>query len=55
MRFRIYRDVQRFWRWRLLARNGRTIADSAEGYVNRVDCRHAIDLVMQAGLAVVEE
>jgi uncharacterized protein YegP (UPF0339 family) len=32
MRFTVYRDAKREWRWRLRARNGRIIADSAEGY-----------------------
>jgi uncharacterized protein YegP (UPF0339 family) len=34
------------WRWRLRASNHLIIADSAEGYHNREDCLHGIQLVM---------
>lgn len=58
LRFEVYRDSgrNREYRWRLLAGNGQTIANSAEGYRNRRDCRHAIDII-QAGArdAQVEE
>ena len=30
----IYRDGDGDWRWRLIARNGRIVATSGEGYVN---------------------
>jgi uncharacterized protein YegP (UPF0339 family) len=42
MKFEIYKDAQKCWRWRLVADNGRTIADSGEGYENR---SHAIAMV----------
>lgn len=32
MRFEYYEDRQDDWRWTLIAANGRTIADSGEGY-----------------------
>lgn len=32
MTFEIYRDNNGEWRWRLVARNRRIIADSGEGY-----------------------
>jgi uncharacterized protein YegP (UPF0339 family) len=41
----IYQDRSREWRWRYRARNGRIIADSAEGYVNKTDCLAAIQLM----------
>lgn len=35
----VYRTrVRRQWRWRYVARNGRIIATSSEGYHNRADC-----------------
>lgn len=34
-RLEVYQDTQSQWRWRLRAANGRTIADSAEGYTRR--------------------
>lgn len=40
-----YRDTQRQYRWRLIANNGRIIADSGEGYHNESDCDYAIALV----------
>ena len=43
--FELYQDAKGEWRWRLIAENGRTIADSAEGYVERQDCEHGIELV----------
>lgn len=30
-----YRDAAGEWRWRLKARNGRIVADSAEGYTRK--------------------
>jgi uncharacterized protein YegP (UPF0339 family) len=45
MRFQKYRDVQGYWRWRLIAANGRIIADSGEGYLHESDCDAGIALV----------
>lgn len=33
------------WRWRLKHHNGNIIADSGEGYFNKNDCEHGIELV----------
>ena len=38
----IYRDARREWRWRLVARNGNIVADSAEGYVSKRNAAMAI-------------
>jgi uncharacterized protein YegP (UPF0339 family) len=43
--FEVYRDNAGFWRWRLRASNGRIVADSAEGYVNRTDCEQGAQIV----------
>jgi len=32
VRLEVYRDTAAEWRWRLIARNGRRVADSGEGY-----------------------
>ncbi len=48
MRYRIYRDSIGQWRWRLVAANGRIVADSGEGYVRRRDCLRGIKLVRGA-------
>lgn len=54
--FEIFKDVAGEYRWRLRADNGKIIADSGEGYVNKVDCRYGIDLVKrQAAHAQVED
>ena len=55
MQYQIYKDVGGFWRWRLKASNGKIIADSGEGYFNKSDCLHAIDLVKSSKLAPVYE
>jgi uncharacterized protein YegP (UPF0339 family) len=41
----VYIDQARQWRWTLFASNGRKIANSGEGYLNKNDCVHAINLV----------
>lgn len=43
--FELYRDGAGETRWRLRAANGRIIADSGEGYVDRADALHGIELV----------
>jgi len=43
--FYVYRDVNRQFRWRLIAGNSKKIANSGEGYHNVADCVHAINLV----------
>jgi hypothetical protein len=37
----IYADAAGDWRWRVVATNGRTLADSGEGYANR---SHAVEM-----------
>ena len=54
MVFRLYKDTAREGRWRLLAENNvDIIADSGEGYINKSDCLHGIDLVKRATAAPV--
>lgn len=50
-RFDVYQDRKGEWRWRLLAGNGRTVADSGEGYKTKQGVQRAIDMVRR--LAVV--
>lgn len=35
MSVEVYRDSAGHWRWRARARNGRVVADGAEGYASR--------------------
>ena len=46
--FVVYRDRNRQYRWRLLARNNKIIADSGESYTRRHDCLRAVDTVLEA-------
>lgn len=48
-KFTMKKDKAGEWRWNLKAKNGEIIADSAEGYKNKADCKHGIELVMDAG------
>jgi uncharacterized protein YegP (UPF0339 family) len=41
MRIEIYSDKAASFRWRLVASNGKTIADSGEGYVSLSNARRA--------------
>ena len=43
--FEVYRDKAGEWRWKFQASNNKIIADSGEGYVNKQDCLHGIDLI----------
>lgn len=43
MRFKIYEDQAGLFRWSLVARNGKIIADSGEGYQTRQNAQRAID------------
>lgn len=40
--FQVYQDNRREYRWRFVAPNGRTMADSSEGYRAKSDCLAAI-------------
>ena len=46
MTARIYRDRRGEWRWRLVAHNGRIVADSAEGYTRRRNAARALRIVI---------
>ena len=48
----IYRDERDEFRWRVRARNGRVVADGAEGYRSRSDCARM--LAMLCRVAEVE-
>jgi uncharacterized protein YegP (UPF0339 family) len=52
MKFVIYTDASGEYRWRLLARNGRILADSAESYRRRIDCRRMAEKIAASTPAV---
>ena len=37
-RCQIYKDNEGKWRWRAVANNGKIVAASSQGYVNKSDC-----------------
>ncbi len=41
MKFVVFRDAGLLWRWRLVSRNGKIIADSGEGYESKANARRA--------------
>lgn len=45
MRYELYRDRARKWRWRLIADNGRILAVSSESYTRKIDCCRCVELV----------
>lgn len=44
-KFEIYQDDSGDYRWRFQSNNGKILAVSAEGYINRANCEHAIILI----------
>jgi len=46
-KFEVYQDKAGKWRWRFRASNSKIIADSGEGYKDKNDCLHGIDLKFQ--------
>ena len=55
MRFEVYKDHRKEWRWTLKAANGEPIADSAEGYKNRVDMMRIINRLRGSASIPVQE
>jgi uncharacterized protein YegP (UPF0339 family) len=45
MYYKLYKDTAGYWRWRYVSSNGRTIADSAEGYYNKSDAINGINIM----------
>lgn len=55
-KFEIYIDAKSDFRWRFQANNGKILAESAECYINRANCEHAIILIkQQVGNATISE
>jgi uncharacterized protein len=52
--FKVYKDKKSEFRWRLVSKNGKTLADSGEGYKRKSACLKAIEKVQnQAAYAEV--
>jgi uncharacterized protein len=54
-RYVIYRDTNGQYRWRYVASNGKTIADSGEGYYNKSDCVRGIEIMKGSANAPVTD
>lgn len=53
--FHTYSDASGQWRWRLIATNGRIVADSGESYSSLFACREAAQRVKDnAGSATID-
>lgn len=52
-RFQVYQDKGGLWRWRLLAANGRVIADGGEGYGTRYGASRAVQTVRQTAVTAI--
>jgi uncharacterized protein YegP (UPF0339 family) len=37
-KWEFYQDSKKEWRWRRIARNGRIVGASTQGYTNKSDC-----------------
>jgi uncharacterized protein YegP (UPF0339 family) len=56
LKFETYEDNAQQHRWRLKATNGQIIATSGQGYKDKRDCEHAIDVIKKgAENAKIEE
>lgn len=55
MTYWVYKDRSGYWRWQLVHRNGNIISDSAEGYVNKGDCIHGLNLNASSGGCAIKE
>ena len=43
MKFQIFEDVAGEWRWRLITKQGKVLADCGEGYKTKGGCVRALD------------
>lgn len=55
MRIVCYRGADGDWRWRMVAANGRIVADSAEGYRRRGQCVRMAHQIAAGDIQVVVE
>ena len=54
MKFQIYLDTQKQFRWRLKSANNEPLA-SGEGYTTKENCMKAISLVQSSSKAAIED
>jgi uncharacterized protein YegP (UPF0339 family) len=47
LKFEIYQDAGKEYRWRLKAANGQVLATSGQGYKAKADCKHGVERIQQ--------
>jgi uncharacterized protein YegP (UPF0339 family) len=47
LKFEIYQDNAKEYRWRLKAANGAILATSGQGYKAKADCKHGVERIQQ--------
>ena len=52
MYYLVYIDSQRQWRWTLYAANSKKLANCGEGYHNKADCVHDLNLIAASGSGI---
>ena len=56
MKFTIYKDIKGEFRWSLIAKNGKILGDSGEGYKRKGKCRRIIErIILNVGTAKIIE
>ena len=56
MKFTIYKDIKGEFRWSLIAKNGKILGDSGEGYKRKGKCRRIIErIILNVGTAKITE
>lgn len=56
LRFIISKDSSGKFRWKLVSRNGQTVATPGQGYASKQSCRDGIELIKQnAASATIED
>ena len=51
-RVKIYKDLNGEWRWQMTSANGNIVADSSEGYKNRIDAIREIENIKNMPIEV---
>ena len=41
-----YKDKRKEWRWRIKGSNGKVMAVSSEGYINKYSCRNCLTTIL---------
>lgn len=47
IKFEIYKDKKKQWRWRLVAKNGKNVANGGEGYYMKFNVKRAIKKIVK--------